>query len=247
MKAERVYVFGHRYDGMEGMPPETRDVCNGLFEMYERKASWVALYNYKPSPSLAKEAAGQSGASPFDYKVGAYVVFHESGPEGAMITGEDSPPDHLVKSVLKASMGDDFARLGKLVFIACNLAPAKKELQPLANQEITAIEAITGRAYILSVLLELNREGVTPRLVGWDSYISALPHTGGSTVYPSPFSSGKKVSKEELAKSAGRKVGRKKRLGLVAGQEGRYRKEHKRTFWVADGKLIIEGAEGWSD
>ncbi len=237
MKARHLYVFGHEY----GSDTETKNVCDGLMSKYSPRSETACLYEYAAVPNLErKEEPGSSG--PFEHSAGAYIVFHEISPDGDMMELVDRTPSHLVNEVLKPAMGDRFSTLEKVVFIACRLAHKREKLKDFVGQQITEIEAIKDRGYILSVLLELRTQNVNPKLVGWDSFISVLPYADGN-VHKSPSNKGQSLNEEELKAAIGRKLGKGRSLGLMSNQ---YRAEHKRTFWVEDGRLLIDGSQGWS-
>lgn len=236
MRVRHLYIIGDLYEGND----EAAAICDGLLEKYVPKSGRVSLYGCRPVKCLDQSEGG--GNEPFQHEVGAYVVFHAMGP-GTDAHPSGFTPDIFVDTIFKRAMGEDLARLGRLVFIACHLAHSKKTLKDnVHGKTIDTIEGYgEGRGFILSVLLKLHALGVHPQLVGWDSYISAAPHLDpGKSLYGNPRGGGGKHNPTHVP---GRKIGHGSRFGLI---DDRYRGEHKRTFWIQDGKIVVEGAEGWA-
>lgn len=235
MRVNRLYILGITTD------KEVLGVCTGLVQKYRARCEEIALVY---PPGKAEKGKG-TGVSPFQCEVGAYVVLHALGP--GMTDVRDLSPGGLVKH-LKEELGEDFCKLGKLVLLGCNLAYSKNLLlEGVVGESVDSIRGYDGGAgFLLRTMVELQDEGVTPKLVGWDSYISALPHVPGK-LFTDPEKAEVELSRPVRKQKIGSKIGRglsgKGAYGLA---KGAYSQEHKRTFWIEDGKVIIDGNTGWS-
>ncbi len=144
----------------------------------------------------------------------------------------------------------DFALIGKIVFLTCGLT------EPLAGLEdreenIKNASLAKERGFLMGVLSALNAKNVRPKIVGWDNYISALPHVpsragkGQSSIYQHPRATKNALTKDQISANAGRKIGQEKRYGLI---DKTHASKHKRTFWIAEnGDIRIEAGNGWSE
>ena len=248
MKVRRLYIIGHGYDS-DG---EARDACTGLFVKYKQRCEQISLFGCSPFREVATEKGDFAG--PFQHEVGAYVVFHSMG--GMSDSNQSLTPEVLVE-LLKKVLEEDFMQLGKLVFVACNLAWNKEILRHALGKSVDELKAWdTGVGYIMLVMLKLNDAGITPKLVGWDSYVSVLPHVPEvckgekRSIHsdPEPVTGRFKIPESDLNNHIGSKIGRgltkKQSYGLAKGS---FSQEHKRTFWIEDGKVVIDGNSGWSE
>jgi hypothetical protein len=244
MKVQRLYIICDSYHN----DPEAQNVCEGLFTKYRQRCEWITVQGFRPLMEIKPRQKGH-GSGPFDHEVGAYAVFHAMG--AASDTNKEFTHIALVES-LQVALGDDFKKLGKLVLIACNLSYGPEMLKEHVHgktvEEISAYK--NGAGYLLLAMLRLNELGINPQIVGWDSYVSVLPHlpeNGKRSIYTNPEEAKTKVQNPATTK-VGSKIGR----GLTGNQSyglarGSYNDDHKLTYWIENGKVMIRGNKGWSD
>ncbi len=243
MRVNRLYIAGDQYDNNA----ETKNVCEGLFTKYSARCGRVTLHKGNP-PQEVKNSGDEVNNGPYAHEVGFYGVFHNLAVADLEMAAHLLSGEEYVQQVIRPALGDDFTRLGRVVFVACMLAPSKRKLKTeVAGKTVANVQDMNERGFLLSAALALNEAGVRPKIIGWDSFISALPYQPkDNTLYAQPKKKNKKdtgLSQDEIAIKTGSKIGHGSRYGLVSES---YRAEHKRTLWIKDGTFHVADSEGWS-
>ncbi|MDB5314068.1 MAG: hypothetical protein JWO38_8270 [Gemmataceae bacterium] len=276
MRAKVLYIISYGYD------KEIPDVCAGLISKYRKRCGKIVRYDisYKKSELIPGDTPDAG-----DIEVGVYLVFHSMGMDG----GQNTPPPDQMIDVMGQIMNGDLKKTEKVVFLACALAGGKsKEDKQFLKDKVHnkpvdhfyKVESKTeydlwegkdvvkdtkvldkGKAigYLLTFLMLLEGKGVTPRVAGYDDYISVLPSREGNAAILSstgPAAFNPALSDGQLKDRAGSKVGRKQeRYGLAhppektnktGGTGSSYSDVHKRTFYVKSGTVYVSDGSGWS-
>lgn len=247
MKARKLVVL------RLGNDAESAKVSNGLVSKYRSRCE--TLIEMSLVDSHPHVIAG-TRTSEFGGEIGAYVIAHGLGPD-IQSTSILSPPDEVIRG-LKAALGDEFGRLQRIVMVTCNLMPkrpaqAQQERYQLKDYDLSE----DNTPYVLVLLSKLKAAGVHPIVVGWDCFVTALPHVPTvstqdatpSTVYTNPKTGTGAVSAQQLASDQmkGKKLIKDNRLGFASHEASRAK--HKRAFRVQegnDGPVMIVSPNGWS-
>lgn len=247
MKARRLVVL--RLDN----DPESVRVSGGLISKYRSRCETlieISLVDSRPNVTAGTRTADFGG------EIGAYVIAHGAGPE-MQLTSIFSPPDDVIRG-LKAALGDDFTSLQRIVMVTCNLMPKKPPQGQVERYQFSDYNlGDDNTPYVLVLLSKLKAAGVHPIVVGWDCYVTALPHVPPvssqdatpSTVYRNPKTGTGPLSAQDLAAEQvqGKKLIKDNRLGFASHEASRAK--HKRAFRVQEGNegpVMIVSPNGWS-
>lgn len=259
MRVKHCYVFGF---GNFSLPldAETAAVAAGLYAKYSPRCGSAALIHYTNAvtieqatgaiPLIGRDTVGEV-VGEYKHVTGAYLVLH--AVEGMSFVEESE----IIAALEGAIPAPTLACLQKLVLVACFAADSKAASANLEGKELTELANPEGqqRSVLLSLLIALNAKGITPMLAGWDCFVTAAPYRPtkivehqavGQTVYGTPTGTKGQFSDEQLqsADYVGKKIVHGSRYGFVSDN---FRAQHKRVYWVQDGRLHIDGESGWSD
>jgi hypothetical protein len=216
---------------------ESNAVSRGLVFKYQQKSNLLKVWG----PNALEETKTlQKDLGPEKIKLGAYYIAHSVGNDSMLLD-----PNDIVTRLERAVTEDGLKRLEKLVLVTCNASPASPQLDGMRNADVSKLwdwDAVG--SLIFNLLALLDKKQSRPKTAAWDGYISALPRPAGEdhSIYRQPRKSGPPLTPEQLQQNQGRKIGKGGRLGLIVPD---FRKEHKHTFQVVNGKLVVDNYSGW--
>jgi hypothetical protein len=216
---------------------ESKAVSRGLVFKYQQKSNLLKIWG----PSALEETRTiQKDLGPDKVKLGVYYIAHSIGNDSMLLD-----PNNIVTRLEHCLAEDGLKRLEKLVLVACNASPASHELGPLKNTNVSDLWSWDAPgSLIFNLLTLLDKRQSHPKVAAWDGYISALPLPQREThsIYRQPKKRGAPLTPEELQQNQGRKIGKDSRHGLIVPD---FRREHKHTFQVVNGKVVVDNYSGW--
>ncbi len=218
---------------------ESKAVCRGLVFKYQEKSNVLTIWG-PDAPEETKTRAPKKDLGPDAIQLGAYYVAHSIGNSILLLD-----PNDIFMRLERAVGGDGLKRLQKLVLVTCLASPGAPGLNTMKGADASKPwDADAPGSLIFNLLAMLNNKGSHPKIGAWDAYISALPLPEGDdkSIYRRPKKTGQPLTPEELGQNQGRKIGHESRYGLIVPD---YRKQHKHTFQVVDGKVVVDDYSGW--
>ncbi len=243
MRAQRLIIWVVEKEEDE----EANAVANALYNAHVPKCNEVELWKGLKAKCVNRIFSGHK--ENLKDGIGIYIVFHSNNRVGPHRDKLDAKK-FINKRILTNVKKDHWNEITKVVFVVCDFAPSLDTLNMINQKTISEASSLIGneRQFLLQAMFEFHSKGVRPKVVGWDCFVSALPHTmKGRSVYSE--NQKKRLTDTDKKDKAGRKYiqgGRPSRpqFKIIRDQD---RQMHKRIFMISEGgKIQICGFPGWS-